>query len=183
MPGPMRKRDSERRRRNKDGVETLVVDLETSVKGKIEIPAPPMKYVDADGEELEEPKHLWHPIVEEAYLSLSRSGQAVFYEPSDWATAYLLCEAFSRELKPKPLVITDSEGNQEIQMVFQPVNGAVMNAFLKGWGELMATEGGRRKLRIELDRAAHRDAQITGDASVLPISKKRNERFAASKEA
>ena len=118
----------------------------------------------------------WHPTAEEAYWSLARSGQAIFMEPSDWMTAYLLCEMISRELKPKPIVVSDSDGATSIEWILQPVNGAVMNAFLKGWASLMATEGDRRKLRIELERKKSKDAAASG-GNVHSISKQRGDRF------
>lgn len=191
MPGPIRKRDSERRRRNKDGIETLSIDLDSAIAGQVEIPAPPQRAVKDDdgeqaydeetGEELWE--YTWHPIAVEAYLSLTRSGQSIFMEPSDWATAVALCEMLSRELKPKPIVVSLGEEGSEIQWVTQPVNGAVMNAFLKGWASLMATEGDRRRLRIELERKKATDAALAGDNVVVPISKTRDERFRKAAEA
>jgi hypothetical protein len=185
MPGPVGKRDAERRRRNKDGVETITVDLENLLSQEIEIPAPPLKRAKGDdnepavdeetGEELWE--SAWHPIAEATYLSLARSGQAIFYEPSDWHTAYALCEMLSRELSPKPIVVMDGEDGSHIEWVKQPVNGAVMNAFLKGWTALMATEGDRRRLRIELERKKHRDAAAGGDSNVVSIVQNRADLF------
>lgn len=183
MPGPPRKRDAERRRRNKDGIETITVDLENMLSQEIEIPAPPLRRVKEDGEEAFDEEtgeelweSAWHPIAEATYLSLARSGQCIFYEPSDWHTAYALCEMLSRELSSKPMLVTDAEGATSIQWVKQPVNGAVMNAFLKGWTALMATEGDRRRLRIELERKKHRDA-ATGDSNVVSIVQNRAELF------
>jgi hypothetical protein len=119
----------------------------------------------------------WHPIAHDLYMSLTRSGQALFYEPSDWHTAYALCESLSREFKPKPIVVQIGEGETEIQWVMQPVNGAVMNMVLKGLSALMATEGDRRRLRIELDRKKAQDAALSGDGKVVPIVQNREELF------
>jgi len=177
MPGPMRKRDDERRRRNKDGIETIKVDLEESIGGEVEIPAPPYRTHDRDGNELDEPVPLWHRMAEDWYLSLSRSGQAIFMEPSDWATAYVMAESLSRELSPKPIKVELGDGAAEIQWIVQPVNGAVMNAFLKASASLMTTEGERRRLRIELDRKARADAVAGGDDKVVDIVKRRQDAF------
>lgn len=185
--GPIPKRSAERRRRNKptDGVDVIKVNLDEALAGEVSIPAPPKQPVTEDGEQVydletgeELWEYTWHEIAVEAYLSLSRSGQAIFMEPSDWATAIALCEMLSRELKPKPIIVQVGEGETEIQWVIQPVNGAVMNAFLKGWASLMATEGDRRRLRIELERKKAVDAALAGDGVVVPISKTRDERFA-----
>lgn len=193
MPGPPPKRSEERRRRNKpaDGVEVLKVDLDAAIAGEVEIPAPPMRPVKdedtketlLDDEGIEVWEYTWHPIAVDAYLSLTKSGQSIFMEPSDWATAVVLCEMVSRELKPKPIVVPQGEEGSEVQWVIQPVNGAVMNAFLKGWASLMATEGDRRRLRIELERKKATDAALAGDNVVVPISKTRDERFRKAAEA
>jgi hypothetical protein len=181
-PGPPPKRSEERRRRNKDTVEVLKVNLDETIAGDVEIPAPPVVYekVDKDTGEitvLDEPKHLWHPAAESLYLSLARSGQAIFYEPSDWAQAYATCEALSRELSPKPVVLTDSEGGTYVEMHIQPVNGAVFNACLKSLGSLMVSEGDRRRLRIELDRQKRIDAALGEDGVVVDIVKHRADLF------
>lgn len=177
MPGPMPKRSSERRRRNKDGVEIIKVNLDEAIAGEVEIPAPPYAYADKDGNEYETPRPLWHPTAEEAYLSLARSGQAIFMEPSDWATAFILCETISRELKPKPIAVKDELGGVTLEWVVGPVNGAVLNAFLKGWASLMATEGDRRKLRIELERQKRLEAAAGGEGKVVDIVQRRQDAF------
>lgn len=177
MPGPIGKKDAERRRRNKPVVETISINLDEEIKKEIEIPAPPkVERVDEETGEVTI-ESTWHEIAEQAYMALSRSGQSIFMEPSDWATAYALCEMLSRELKPKPIVVQIGEGETEIQWVIQPVNGAVMNAFLKGWASLMATEGDRRRLKIELERKKAVDAALAGEGKVVPITQTRMAKF------
>lgn len=182
MPGPMPKRSDERRRRNTDGIETIKVDVDSLVGQDVEIPLPPTKLVDIKDENDEptgeqEEVAQWHPVALDAYWSLARSGQVIFMEPSDWATAYALCEMLSRELKPKPMLVTDADGATSIDWVYQPVNGSVMNAFLKGWASLMATEGDRRKLRIELERKKRADAVAGGEGKVVDIVQHRQDAF------
>ena len=182
MPGPPPKRSEERRRRNKDVVKTIKVNLDETLAGEIEIPAPPVITTKVDKEtgeitELDEPRHMWHPAVESIYLSLARSGQAIFYEASDWAVAYAACEAFSRELNPKPVVLTDSEGATYVEMHIQPVNGAVFGNFVKTMTTLMATEGARRQLRIELDRQKRIDAALGDESNVVDIVAARADLF------
>lgn len=178
-PGPPPKKKAERRRRNKEGVAIEVVNVDELLAGEVEIPAPPTRADDCTEECDEEcEKHTgesvytWHPIAVHAYLSLAKSGQVVFMEPSDWATALALCETLSRELKPKPIVVHDGEDGSHIEWIVQPVNGAVMNAFLKGWASLMATEGDRRRLRIELERRKRLDAAAEG-GNVVDIVQRR----------
>lgn len=184
MPGPIPKKEAGRRRRNKDGAEVLVINLDEVLAQEVEIPAPPTRLDDhgdscAKGctKHTGELEYIWHEIAVDAYLSLAASGQAIFMEPSDWATAVLLCEMISRELKPKPMIVQIGENQTDIQWVKQPLNGAVMNAFLKGWASLMATEGDRRRLKIELERKKRIDAALAGDGKVVSITQNRQDVF------
>lgn len=77
--GPVPKRSTERRRRNKDSQITATVKTAGPVK------APP---ASKD----------WHPIARSWYRSLKESGQSQFYEPSDWAAAKYVAEVMSRHL-------------------------------------------------------------------------------------
>lgn len=77
----------------------------------------------------------WHRIARDWYDSLAESGQSAFYEPSDWATARYVAEAMSRNLA----------GGRFSAQLF----AAVMSAATS----LLATEGDRRRLRLELERA------------------------------
>jgi hypothetical protein len=118
--GPVPKRSEERRRRNADDGPTLV-------QGKAGAPSelPP----------LPEPDPLWHPIATEWYLSLRDSGQAAFYEPSDWAMARYAAELMSRGLQSD-----------------RPPNGQYVAALNSVMASLLTTEGDRRRARIELER-------------------------------
>jgi len=118
--GPVPKRSEERRRRNADDGPALV-------QGKAGAPAelPP----------LPEPDPMWHPIATEWYLSLRDSGQAAFYEPSDWAMARYAAELMSRGLRSD-----------------RPPNGQYVAALNSVMASLLTTEGDRRRARIELER-------------------------------
>ena len=128
--GPIPKRSEERRRENKP--ETPIDSV--PVSGSVQIPP-------AD------PK--WHPTARLIYDSLPSSGQAKFYEPSDWSTAYLLAESLSRDLKPQSIGITD-EG--KVIRAYVPLKGASLAAYLKGFAALGVTEGDRRRMGIEIKR-------------------------------
>ncbi len=84
------------------------------------------------------------------YRSLALSGQSWWYQASDWATAVVLAEEMDRCLKPQVVGI-DKEGN--VVRAERPM-GTSLAAILKGAASLMATEGDRRRLRIELERKA-----------------------------
>lgn len=162
MNGPVPKRSEERRRRNKDDIPLTTVDIDTLIAAPVAVPT-------AEDD--------WHPIAKLMFDSFTRSGQSIFYEPSDWATIFVLCESIDRELKPQPIVKTDADGNQEIELHELPLKGATLNAILKGMGSLLATEGDRRKMRIELERKAAKDAILGGDQKVVSISKNREARL------
>lgn len=80
----------------------------------------------------------WDDIATGWYLSLRESGQAVFYQPSDWAVARYAAELMSR-------VLDCSERGPNGQLV------AALNSVMSS---LLTTEGDRRRARMELERKA-----------------------------
>jgi hypothetical protein len=178
MSGPPPKRSEDRRRRNKDGIELTKVNIDELLAGEVEIPV-------ADEN--------WEPLTKSFYDSFARSGQAIWMEPTDWMTAYTLMEVLDRWLKPQEVKIgqigsgRDEGAGGDVTYVFEekilPMPGGVLNAILKGLTALMATEGDRRRLRIELERKKAIDAALAGDGVVVPISKTRDERFKKAAEA
>lgn len=97
------------------------------------------------------PDQKWHPVARRWFNSLALSGQAQFYEPSDWGAAYLLAETMSRELMPQPVTTGHGE-HAETELLPLPVKSASIAAWLKGMTALLATEGDRRHAAIELQR-------------------------------
>lgn len=100
-----------------------------SRKGKEEVPVTKgaMRKVSvpqADGD--------WHPIARKLWDSLKTSGQADFYQNSDWAFAYSLCDDLS---------VYKKSGRRSSQMA-QVIYSAMSN--------LLVTEADRRRIRIEL---------------------------------
>ncbi|MDH2424746.1 hypothetical protein [Sphaerisporangium sp. TRM90804] len=81
-----------------------------------------------------EPDELWHPIAQDWYVSLAVSGQAKFYQPSDWQVARYVAEAMTRNLN----------ASRFSAQMFAAVMGAMT--------ELLTTEGARRRARLELER-------------------------------
>ena len=110
----------------------------------------------------------WHPVARQFYDSLAKSGQRIYYQPSDWAIAYMLAESISRDFKPQFIGINEESG--EVMMETIPLKGASLGAYLKGFTALMATEGDRRRLSIELERESLKGKgkdEITEDGVVL----------------
>lgn len=104
----------------------------------------------------------WHPVAKRWFTSLAESGQSRFYEPSDWATAYLIAESISRDLNPQVVGITE-RGDAVFESI--PLKGASLSAYLKAFGNLLTTEGDRRRASVELQRGevvdADEDASVT----------------------
>lgn len=157
--GPVPKRTDQRRRQNADPFGGV-----TTAPGAAEVEVP-----EADKG--------WHPLAARLYQALEDSGQSAFYEPSDWAIAALICEDISRALKPTPMI--DAEGNivldknGDIMMRTLPMRGASISAYLRAFQSLLATEGDRRRLRLELERPKP-DGEQPADPSVPNIADYRN---------
>lgn len=166
MSGPVPKKDAERRRRNKTGTDSKshipaeVVNVDELLVGEVEIPQP-----DED----------WHPIAKQIYEAQMRSGQVIWMEPSDWAMLYMMCESISRDMKPQVIGINEETGKPVMAVV--PLKGASISGYLRAFNELLMAEGGRRKLRIELERQKRLDAAAEGEGKVVDIVQKRQELF------
>lgn len=113
--GPVPKRSTERRRRNTESKTAVTV-----------IAAPAVKPPDADPQ--------WHTIAFEWFESLRESGQAQFFEPSDWQAARYCAEVMSRNLN---------------QGKFSSVLFAAVWAAMN---DLLSTEASRRRVRMEIER-------------------------------
>lgn len=91
--------------------------------------------ISEDVWQIPEPDEDWHEVATQWYLSLQNSGQRVYFENSDWAQAFYVAEAMSRSLKSSRL------------------SGQLFSAVISASAELLTTEGARRRMRIELERA------------------------------
>lgn len=89
----------------------------------------------------------WHPIAKRVWEGAKTSGQADYYQNSDWAMLYSLCDDLSYYKK---------SGKRSSQM---------LASIMAGLTTLMLTEGDRRKARLELE--APDDG--SGDAELIAI--------------
>lgn len=132
--GPIGKRSDQRRRRNKqpENEPALVTAI-----GQSEV-KPPAE------------DRAWHPYAKQWFRSLKRSGQAKFYQDSDWQearmVAFLISNEFNRESGPR--------------------SGMMDTIFARG-DSLMTTEGARRRLRIELVNAHNHDHDKEATVSMM----------------
>ena len=92
----------------------------------------------------------WHPIAHNWYTSLAQSGQSVYYQPSDWQVARLVAEGMHRML------------------TMGKFSAIAFQAIMSSMTSLLVTEGDRRRMRLELERAKPADADE--DASVTVLS-------------
>lgn len=131
MRGPVPKRSDQRVRRNKpDGPEPTKISGATTVKAPAE-------------------DRNWHVSAKRWFRSLKKSGQAIFYEPSDWAYAQLAADLLSSEMeREKPRAVMISQ-------------------ILSMMDNLLTSEGSRRRVRIELIRAGQDQGE---DADVIPLT-------------
>ena len=156
MASPIPKREEERRRRNKTTpsgqsreVEKVVVDPAV-LEDTTLVPAP-------------NPNPDWGWLPRMMYDAAKRSAIRDFYEPTDWAMLFFLCQTLDDAMQEQPVVIQTGPQAGEVVMVKETINGAVLGNLLKGFTNLMFSEGERRRLRLEIER----QATPTGPA-VLP---------------
>lgn len=82
-----------------------------------------------------EPDENWHPIATHLYESMASSGQADFYQDSDWAMAWSPCDDLSYYKR------STKRSGQMLQTIYSAME------------RLLVTEGDRRRVRIELQEA------------------------------
>jgi hypothetical protein len=129
--GPPPKRSTQRRRRNKE-----------SKPDSVSAQAVAVEQPRADSK--------WHPAAKRWYASLAESGQAQFFEPSDWQAAQFIAGEMSDYLRSK----------RKSAMMFSHLWSAM--------GELLTTEASRRRVRMEIERAKVEDAGAE-DAKVVRL--------------
>jgi hypothetical protein len=96
-----------------------------------------------------DPDPSWHPIARTLWDALSTSGQSDYYQSSDWAFAYSICEDLSYYKRSKKR------------------SGQMLASLYSAMSSLLITEGDRRRVRIELERPAEDEAE---SASVVAIA-------------
>ncbi|MFG3223270.1 hypothetical protein ACGF07_00595 [Kitasatospora sp. NPDC048194] len=90
----------------------------------------------------------WHPIAQRLWDSLKSSGQSDFYQNSDWAFAFSLCEDLSHY---------KNAGKR---------SGQMLQTIYSAFERLLVSEGDRRRVRIEL----HEPEPEVQSAAVLAIA-------------
>lgn len=160
--GPIPVRSEMRRRRNKPAEGE--VGLSKANIGPVEILEP-----DED----------WHDIAHNWYVGLQSSGQSRFYAQSDWDLAYLMAEELSRLLHPVFVGMQErwnaTYSVMEKLPVMQriPIKGGELSAILKAMGDMLITEGARRRVRVELDHETPQQAPVPAGVTAITDAKSR----------
>lgn len=89
-----------------------------------------------------------HPIARGWYESLKDSGQSQFYEPSDWHAAIVVADMLTRLLSR------------------EQTSAVLFAAAWSAMGELLSTEGSRRRLRMEIERVKPEPSQAPGAIAI-----------------
>lgn len=170
IPGPMPKREAERRRNAKT--------TESGVSNAVQhVVVDPAVMDDTSLVKCPAPNPEWHPVAMMQYEAARRSAIREFFEPTDWSVLFVLCEQLSSHLRPQPIVIQSGPEAGTVIYEVVPMNGATLNAVITGLTNLMFTEGARRRLRIEVERvagsaAARVEATATGE-NVIQLTRER----------
>jgi hypothetical protein len=104
-----------------------------------------------------EPDPDWHRIARMLWDSLSETGMTEFYQQTDWAFAYSLCDDLSHY--KKPYVTKDG-------FEIHKRSGQMLQTIYSAMSSLGLTEGERRRMGIELDEPASEE----DSAAVLAIA-------------
>jgi hypothetical protein len=118
------------------------------------------------------PGMLTQNITKAFWESLKESGQAQFYEPSDWMTALTALHLLDKQLRP----YEDKDGKMKVGQVSPTMVAAVWQMLTS----IAVTEGERRRLRIEVER---KTGEAGTEAEVIPISKVYEDRLRAQQQA
>lgn len=97
--------------------------------------------------EIPDPDPEWHSTAKMFYMSFMSSGQADFFQDTDWAYIWNLCEEMSDYKRTS---------RKSAQM---------FDSLLKGMNNTLATESDRRRIRIELE-----EPEVQDDAEIVAIS-------------
>lgn len=110
----------------------------------------------------------WHPVSVMLWNAMFESGMEPYFESTDWAAAYLICDQISMQMKPQyiGMQVVGPAGRQEPLYDRKPMTGGEVNAFMSALGKLGLTEGDRRRLGIELQRAPVEDVGTEGDRAI-----------------
>lgn len=109
-----------------------------------------------------EPDPEWHPIARMLWDGLVSSGQADFFQNSDWAFAWSVCEDLHMYKSPQ---------HTKDGVEYHKRSGQMLQTIYSALERLLVSEGDRRRVRIELSQPPDEGKP----ASVLAIAKYRQD--------
>lgn len=109
-----------------------------------------------------DPDPTWHPIALMVWDGLVSSGQSEFFQNTDWAFAFSLCDDLSFYKKP----FTTKDGDE-----YHKRSGQMLQTIYSAMERLLVTEADRRRVRIEL----HAPEPDEDSASVTAIDEYKRE--------
>lgn len=144
MPGPVRKRESElaRPRARRGGDEP---EVSHGILRPVIWP---------------EPDPAWHEIAKMVWHAAQDSGQADFYQQSDIAYLYNVCEELSTYKTSSQWI--DKESGE----IRTKRSGQMFQSIMSAMTSLLLTEGDRRRVRIELQKPP----EVKPDLKVVAMS-------------
>lgn len=114
-------------------------------------PDVPIEKVEAIGLVEPPPLGLRKPrkLIEDMYEAMKESAQSKYYEPSDWAFARITLALLDEQLKaPK-------------------ANSQIVATIMSNFGDLLVTEGERRRARMEIERSDSAPADNVVDVAAV----------------
>lgn len=90
-----------------------------------------------------EPDPEWSDFAKNVWNSASASGMSDFYQDTDYAELYFICQELDRYTQPKI--------NTRTGELYYKQSPEMVKALLTGLSNLGFTEGDRRRIRVELD--------------------------------
>lgn len=111
----------------------------------------------------------WNEVAMRIWKGAQESGQSAYYQASDVAMLYMMCDEITAYSEPTPVfnkrtgepVIDEVTGRQVTVTHRSPM---MLTSIMSGLSSLLLTEGERRRVRIELEAETTED-----DAEVVAI--------------
>lgn len=104
-----------------------------------------------------QPDPEWSEFTTNVWNSASASGMAGFYQDTDYAELWFICQELDRYVKPRV--------NTKTGELYHKQSPEMVKALLTGLSNLGFTEGDRRRIRVELDAPE----EPTQSASVVAL--------------
>lgn len=96
------------------------------------------------------PNEEWHTVARMVWDSMPQSGQSDFYQQSDWAFAYFVCEELTAYL-------SGERYNPKTGEMYVYRSPEMLKGLLSAMNNLLLTEADRRRVRIELTEPEKKD--------------------------